>query len=96
LIPEDTQWVLRFNTDPLRAVRQFLRYMKFKTSLKGRLDAEINSVISEWDKQERADMDEPEVIVIDGVARGNKLSSFEIKAPWRVRREKDDSPTKGT
>ncbi len=65
--------------------------MKFKTTLKGRLDAEIDQINSEWDKQERAE--DPEIIVIDGVARGDKLSSFEIKAPW-LRQKKDDKTTK--
>ena len=67
--------------------------MKFKTTLKGRIDAEIDSIHSEWDKQERANPDEPEVIVIDGVARGNKLPTLEIRAPW-LRQKKDDQTTK--
>ena len=61
--------------------------MKFKTSLKGRLDAEINSINAQLDAQERAE--EPEVIVIDGVAKSGLPKSISIKAPWLRSKETD-------
>ena len=67
-----------------------MRAMKFKTSLKGRLDAEIDSIHAHWDAQERANLDEPEVIVIDGVAK-----SISIKAPW-LRSKKTNKTDKET
>lgn len=65
--------------------------MKFKTSLKGRLDAEISNFHRQQDDAE----EEPEITIINGVARRNPLpKSISIKAPWKVRQEKDDKPTK--
>ena len=64
--------------------------MKFKTSLKGRLDAEIAAFNR---KQDNPD-EEPEITILHGVARRNPLPTFSVKAPWKVRQEKDDKPTK--
>ena len=62
--------------------------MKFKTTLKGRLDAEINSVHDQWDQDKK---DEPKIRTIDGA--GKLGDSYEIKAPW-FRPEEDDQTTK--
>jgi len=62
--------------------------MKFKTTLKGRLDAEINSVHDQWKQDEK---DQPKIRIIDGA--GKLGDSYEIKAPW-FRSEEDDQTTK--
>jgi len=64
--------------------------MKFKTSLKGRLDAEINSVNSEWSKDDKKD---PEIRILHGVALGDKFPTYEIKSPW-LQQSEDHKTTK--